>query len=162
MKNENQVLSDVSRVFRFEHWLRFYFVREQGEDVVLELTPVQLEKIHAEYHELGELAERMVDEKLSPELCRAFIVDFLRDRYDGKKYPMGMVPQVLDQPDFQMDLALFNVWASLHETQLEEGIVGFDKWDDFFREWKESDQGTQVMLSMQVGKQGNKVSTATN
>ena len=162
MKNDNQILSDVSRVFMFEHWLRFYFVQEAGDDVVLKLTPVQLNKIHAEYRELGELAERMVDEKLSPELCRTFIVDFLRDHYDGKKYPMGMVPQLLDQSSFQLELALFNVWANLHEGQLEEGILGFDKWESFFSEWKDSDQGNQVMLSMQVHNQGEKGSTATN
>lgn len=162
MNNENQVLSDVSRVFMFEHWLRFYFVQEQEGEISLELTSAQLKKIHGTYGELGELAERMNGENLSPEICRSFIVDFLRDQYDGKKYPMGMVPQLLDQPVFQLELALFNVWANLHEAQLEEGILGFEKWEDFFSTWKESEQGRQVLLSMQVRNRDDKASTATN
>jgi hypothetical protein len=162
MKNESMVLSDVTRVFMFEHWLRFYFVQDQGDDIRLELTSEQMEKIHSKYGELGELAERMNGEKLSPEACRTFIVDFLRDFYDGKKYPMGMVPQTLDQSQFQLELALFNVWSNLHEAQLEEGILGFEIWENFFKEWRESDQGRQVMLSMQVKDQGEEMSKTTN
>ncbi len=159
MSSENTALSDVTRVFMFEHWLRFYFVQDQDGEIRLELTSAQKDRIHAEYRELGELAERMDGEVLSPEKCRAFIVDFLRDQYDGKKYPMGMVPQILDQAEFQLELALFNVWSSLHETQLETGILGFEKWEAFFKEWKESDQGRQVLVSMQVKNKGEEVLT---
>jgi primosomal replication protein N len=75
---------------------------------------------------------------------------------------MGMVPQTLDQSQFQLELALFNVWSNLHEAQLEEGILGFEIWENFFKEWKESDQGRQVMLSMQVKDQGEEMSKTTN
>ncbi|WP_052507399.1 hypothetical protein [Desulfonatronovibrio magnus] len=146
-----EALKDISEVFKFELWLRFYFIQENDGKIMLKIEDQVLQKMKDEYEHLAGLAEQLNNTELSPAECQKAIVDHVFKQFDGKKYEMGYVPKILDMAPFKAEIQLFNTWAHLHEDQLDKNLLSFTKWNELYDEWKRSEnaQKMEVSLSMQ-------------
>ena len=58
----------IARIFRFEFWLRFYFVQEIDGALRLVLSEEEMKKL-AKYSPWDELAEDLQGKDLDPQLC---------------------------------------------------------------------------------------------
>ncbi|RQD63085.1 MAG: hypothetical protein D5R98_05170 [Desulfonatronovibrio sp. MSAO_Bac4] len=157
-----EALKEISEVFKFELWLRFYFIEQQDDKLRINLDPQVLEKMGNEYDHLAELASALNNIDLNPVVCQQAIVKHITTQFDGKKYEMGYVPKILDHAAFKAELELFNTWAHLHEEQLEKTILSFDKWKELYDEWKRSEnaQKMEMSLSMQNAQQSTGASSS--
>lgn len=154
-----EALKAVSEVFKFELWLRFYFIEEDNGRLRIDLDDQVLEKMGQEYGHLAKLASGLNRVDLDPETCRKAIVEHLMDQYDGNEYEIGYIPRILDNAAFKNEIQLFNAWAHLHESQLEKNIIGFDRWNELYNQWKLSESGQKMSLSLSMQEAGQKMDT---
>ncbi len=136
----------IARIFRFEFWLRFYFVQEIDGALRLVLSEEEMKKL-AKYSPWDELAEDLQGKDLDPQLCQTNLSTFLNRHYDGRQFVPGMVARVLDSRELEEAQEVFMIWIQAHEHALEQKIWDFDYWDTSFSLWKKSDTGQQVLLS---------------
>lgn len=148
MKDQTlEALQDIAEVFKFELWLRFYFIQEQDQSLRIDLEPEVLEKMKEDYGHLGRLAEQLNNREIDPSVCQKAIVEHILDEYDGKKYEIGYIPKILDMAVFKAEIELFNTWAHLHENQLDQKVLGFQKWMELYDEWKQSENARKMEMS---------------
>ncbi len=147
-------LVDTAKVFHFEFWLRYYFIQERDGNLFIELTDQQKKQMQAQFPDYWELAERVQDLPLSPELSQQSVVEFLQLNFENKKYPANTVLNILDSKEFSVEMYLFDTWVNLHESQLMQKIYGFDYWMTAFEEWKNSEKGQQLVQSVHLQMQG--------
>ncbi|MFP4108594.1 MAG: hypothetical protein ACLFP9_03125 [Desulfonatronovibrio sp.] len=145
-----EALKEISEVFKFELWLRFYFIEEEGERLQINLDEKVLEKMKQEYGHLAKLAADLNNTELNPVVCQKAIVEHLMDEFDGNKYEIGYIPKILDSAAFKAEIQLFNTWAHLHEEQLDKNILGFEKWKELYNEWKQSESARKIGLSLNM------------
>ncbi len=136
----------IAKIFRFEFWLRFYFVQEVDGALRLVLSEEEMKKL-AKYSPWDELAEDLLEKDLTPELCQTNLSTFLNRHYDGKQFVAGMVAKVLDSKELGQTQQMFTIWIQAHEQALEQKIWDFDHWEESFALWKKSDTGQQILLS---------------
>ncbi len=151
MARTKKIVSDLSAVVKFEQWVRFYFIKKDGDDLIIAPEPEHMEKIKTLYEDYYELVEAMCLVKMTPQTSQRLILDFIRDHFDGKEYKSTQIHNTLDSKDFAAEMYLFNMWLELHDNQLAEQIIGFDEWIGLYDTWKDSDQGQKVLLSMESG-----------
>lgn len=145
-----EALRDVSRVFHFEFWLRYYFVEEKDGKLFIALNEDQRRQVRDQFSEYWDLAERMVGVLLSPELSQRVVVEFLQLHMDGVKYSHAAINEVLDSKEFSVEMHLFDTWINLHEEQLMKKIYGFNTWMHIYGEWKDTDKTKQIAQSLRV------------
>ncbi|NCC25461.1 MAG: hypothetical protein EOM25_09760 [Deltaproteobacteria bacterium] len=145
MKDADQALQDVLEVFQFEYWLRFYFLLEEGGDFFIRLDEKTIERMALEYPHLVEFARRLNETHLTPEISRKLVGEHLFKHYEGQRYKPGLTESVLDGREFNQEMYLFNMWANLHERQLDEHLFPFERWETMFNEWKASESGAKVL-----------------
>jgi hypothetical protein len=151
MSKTKQIIEELSAVVKFEQWVRFYFIKKEGEDLVIAPEPEHMQKIKMLYAEYYELVEAMCLVKMTPQTSQQLILDFIRNHFDGQEYKSTQIHKALDSRDFSIEMYLFNMWLELHDDQLSEQIIGFDEWVGLYDTWKDSDQGQKVLLSMESG-----------
>lgn len=149
-------LHEVTRVFHFEYWLRFYFIEERDGSLYIHLTPEQTQQLQATYPDFWDLVERVQGEALSPEVSQRCVVEFLQVNFEGQKYSGATVLQILDSKEFSAEMYLFDTWVTVHEEQLSQKIYGFDYWMHVYAEWKNSDRTQQLRQSLLTGSQAEK------
>lgn len=154
----HNALNDMSKVFHFEFWLRYYFIEERDGALFIELTDEQLKQMQLQFPDFWELAETVKGRPLSPELSQQAVVEFLQVNFEGKKYPANTVLKVLDSKDFSVEMYLFDTWVSLHEEQLMQKIYGFDYWMHVYGEWKTTEKAQQLVQSLKVQLKGESAS----
>ena len=150
----HNALNDMSQVFHFEFWLRYYFIEEQDGSLFIKLTEEQKKQMQAKFPDYWELAESVLGRPLSPELSQQSVVEFLQVNFEGKKYPANTVLKVLDSKDFSVEMYLFDTWVDLHEEQLMQKIFGFDYWMHAYGEWKTTEKAQQLLQSLKLQMQG--------
>jgi hypothetical protein len=152
-------LEEISEVFKFEHWLRFYFIEENKGVLRINLDDRVMEKMEQEYGHLAALASTLNRIELDPVVSRQVIVEYLLDHFDGKKYEIGYIPKLLDSNSFKAEIELFNAWTHLYEDQLDKTTLSFAKWKDLYGEWKKSESAKKIglSLSMHGGQQNGQV-----
>lgn len=158
-------LEEISEVFKFEHWLRFYFIEENNGVLRINLDDRVMEKMKQEYGHLAALASTLNRIELDPVVSRQVIVEHLLDHFDGKKYEIGHIPKILDTAIFKTEIELFNAWTHLYEDQLEKTTLSFAKWKDLYDEWKQTESAKKIGLSLNmqvVQKEGQAQSKKTN
>lgn len=156
MTGTNTALNEISEVFHFEFWLRYYFVEERGDDLFIVITDEQMKKMQTQYPEYWELAERVKDQPLTPELSQMAVVEFLQLNLEGKKLSTNAVPKVLDSKDFSIEMYMFDTWVNLHEEQLSQKIFGFEYWMNAYGQWRGSEKALQMAQSLLVQIQGER------
>ena len=150
MATPHNALNDTVKVFHFEFWLRYYFIEEREGKLYISLTEEQLNQMQSQFPDYWELAERVKDKPLSPELSQRAVVEFLQLNFEGNRFPVNTIPKILDSKDFSTEMYLFDTWINLHEDQLMQKIYGFDHWMHVYEEWKETDQARQLAQSLVV------------
>ncbi|MBU4525216.1 MAG: hypothetical protein KUA37_07070 [Desulfomicrobium sp.] len=150
----HNALNDMARVFHFEFWLRYYFIKEKDEGLYIELSADQAKQMQTQFPDFWELADSVQGRPLSPELSQQSVVEFLQVHLEGKKFPANTVLQVLDSKEFSVEMYLFNTWLDLHEEQLMQKIFGFDYWMLIYDEWKTTEKAQQLTHSLKLQMQG--------
>ncbi len=142
-KTFHDALRDVAEIMQFENWLRFYFIQDEGDDLVLRVPEPAREKITSQYAHLVPLLEGMNDAAMSYEKSLSTVCQFVVTTLEGKQYPSGVVGSVFDSPEFQKEMQLFQIWVQVHEEQLEQAPMEFGTWKNLFTDWKNSEQVRQ-------------------
>ncbi|WP_291318318.1 hypothetical protein [Desulfonatronospira sp.] len=145
-----EAIKDLSRVFQFELWLRFYFIHDDEGRLSINLDEETLQKMEEKYGHLGQLARTLTGKEITPETCRQTIVEHIMHQFDGTKYDVGHVPRMMDHAVFKGEIQLFNTWAGLHEEQLDRKVLDFEKWIEIYEEWKSSESAQKVNLALNI------------
>ncbi len=145
-----EALKEISEVFKFELWLRFYFIEEEDGKLRINLDDQVIEKMEKEYGHLARIASSLNRIELDPVVCQKTIVEHLMDEFDGKKYEMGYIPKILDSAAFKTEIQLFNTWTQLYEEQLDKTTLSFGKWKELYDKWKRSESAEKIQLSLNM------------
>ncbi len=133
---------DTIRIFQFEQWIRFYYIKGEGDALCVEIPDEIMKRVEEEYPSLKSLAETMtgsIDYKKSHEIVCAHVASHL----DGTKYDMTVMPKVFDSPQFKIEMYVFNMWMKMHEPYLEEEIMFFSDWEEMWEEWNKLEEVQQ-------------------
>lgn len=129
-------LNAVSEVMKFETWLRFYFIIEDGEEIQVRIPDGVLEAIRDEHPNLVELAERYNGLTMDYETSRQEVCTFLGSKVGGVE--LDMIPRVMDSKELRLEMHLFHLWMTGHEAVLDEEYTDFNWWQDNFARWRDS------------------------
>lgn len=144
----DDAVSKISGVMKFEHWLRFYFVQEEGEALYIRIPEAALAKMDADYPEYMDLVHLLNNETITYEKSVSMVCQHIVSRFDGKVYPQGTVQEIFDTGNFQLEMHLFNLWAQHHEGQLDQSFFEFSKWMELYEEWKGSEQVQDMVAQL--------------
>jgi len=133
-------VKDVAEIMEFENWLRFYFVKEEGDTLFLHVPEQAFARIQELYPHLAGLVEELNNKAIDYETSISMVCQFVVRSLDGLKYPAGLVPEVFDNTDFQDEMQLFNSWTQSHEAQLDQGFLDFNTWVELYTAWKTSSE----------------------
>ncbi|XPV75860.1 MAG: hypothetical protein ACNI27_14650 [Desulfovibrio sp.] len=138
----NEILFDsaskeVLKVMIFETWLRFYFIKQDGEELRIEIPEDVIEQIKKETPEHLGLAELMNNDTIDFEKSQATVCAHINAHLDGQKYETGMVMGVFDSKQFKIDHYLFTVWLKRHEQIFDEEMHSFPDWVESYYGWRE-------------------------
>ena len=147
-KNFKPALKDCTDVCKFETWLRFYFVQEKGKELIINIPQKTLEHINSQYEYLSKLAQQLNNAVITPEKSKTAVTHFINQTLDGVKYQPGLIQQVLDSKDFTTELSAFNIWVNAHEDQLDQRVMDFQEWMQFFEAWKRTEKGQNTLLGL--------------
>ena len=128
----------VSEVMKFETWLRFYFIVEDGDEIVVRIPDGVLADMGEKHPHLKELAERYNGLAMDYETSRQEVCSFLGSRIEGVE--MDMIPRVMDSRELRLEMHIFHLWVTGHEAVLDEEFTDFDWWKDNFARWRDSDE----------------------
>ncbi|HAS88851.1 MAG TPA: hypothetical protein DCS48_06040 [Desulfovibrio sp.] len=136
----NQAVEDISEVFMFDHWMRFYFIFEEGKKLTVKVPEEVCSQVDKEYPGLKGLLDLMNNEEIDQQKSMNTVCSFIGARFDGTKYSSKIVPKVFDSKDFKMEMYLFNLWIKGHETYLESEVMDFNDWKELYSGWREQDE----------------------
>ncbi|MBF0481512.1 MAG: hypothetical protein HQK81_13520 [Desulfovibrionaceae bacterium] len=131
---------DVAEIFQFEHWLRFYFSKDRGGKMAIEMPPEAAAQARQSHPQLAGLIDTLNNSEIDYESSVRRVGEYVHKSLDGPKYGQRVVPTILDSKDFKVDLHLFSLWVRGHEALLDEKILDFGEWASLFAAWKATDQ----------------------
>jgi len=134
-----QAVARITEVVMFENWLRFYFIAEQGDKLLMSLPEKAMEQLKERYASFYDLALHLNGSEIDPKTSMREICLFVSGDFNGRPVPEYILTQVFDSPAFQAEMQLFNYWVQAHEEQLDAAFVEFSGWLDQYRLWKDSD-----------------------
>lgn len=130
----------ISEVVMFENWLRFYFIAEEGDRLLLRLPPQAEERLKAEVPQLFGLAESLNNREVDHQTSVQEVCVFVSKEIDGVSISEDRIGRVFDSIAFQLELQLFSSWVQAHEEQLDETFMNFPTWMQLYTEWKSQDK----------------------
>jgi hypothetical protein len=151
MEQFKEALKDLTDVCKFEHWLRFYFVRETEDGLLLDIPEEALETIKQSYGSLAELAEKLNQVLITPEISQQTMIAHISKTLDNQKHASNLIPSVLNSKSFEKEMTVFHIWVNAHENQLEQEVYGFRDWMQMFEAWKRTDKGQEMLGNLQSG-----------
>ena len=147
---ENAV-SDVSEIVRFEQWLRFYYVVEEGETLKLAVPEEVLEALRKDHAFLVPLAEMLNNGEITPELSQTTVCNFVGARLDGNKYALGVCDNIFDAAAYKIESYVFNLWLKGHEAYLDERAHTFAEWEEMYSEWRKLEEVRDYVAKLTQG-----------
>ncbi|MFP4314935.1 MAG: hypothetical protein ACOC24_04055 [Desulfovibrionales bacterium] len=144
-KKFQKTVEEVFEIFMFEHWLRFYFVKEKDSVLSVEIPDKALDKIREEYPALAPLAEALNGEVISPEVCQRKICEHISITVEQRQTDSEMVPSVLNSPRMNQEIFVFNLWVEGHEEQLDSRFLDFASWKEIYLKWKSTDEAREFI-----------------
>lgn len=138
--NTESETARIAEVVMFENWLRFYFIAEEGEALVLRLPEKAMEQLKKRYAEFYELAEYLNGEEVTHESSLKAVCMFVAGGFGGRALPESVVAEVFDSAVFHQELQLFSSWVQSNEEQLDQQFLEFSQWRDLYARWKETDE----------------------
>lgn len=146
--NFKQALKDVTDMCKFELWLRFYYVQQNENGLVLEIPEDVMEHLKQEYPLLSGLAERLKSDTITPEKSQTTLINYIGEKLDGIKYDAEFIPSVLNSKSFEAEINAFHMWVNAHEDQLEQENMDFKEWMQFFEAWKRTEKGQEILSEL--------------
>ena len=136
----NRAVEDISEVFMFDHWMRFYFIFEEGKKLMVNVPEEVCTQIEKDYPNLKGLVDLMNNEEIDQQKSMNNVCSFIGARFDGTKYSDKIVPKVFDSKDFKMEMYIFNLWIKGHESYLESEVMTFNDWKELYEGWRDQDE----------------------
>jgi len=128
----------VTEVMKFETWLRFYFIVEEGDEMRMSIPDGVMNDIREKFPHLVELAERYNGMTMDYETSRDEVCTFLGTKVQDVE--QDMVPRVMDSRELRLEMHLFHLWMTGHEAVLDEEFMDFAWWQENFARWRDSDE----------------------
>lgn len=144
-------ISRIAKVVMFENWLRFYFIAEEGETLVLRLPEKALQRLKESYPQYHELAEHLNNREIDHQTSMREVCLFVSGSFNDAPLPEGVLALVFDSKEFQMELQLFSYWVQAHEEQLDAAFLEFAEWLKAFDAWKNSDDVREKARHLSAG-----------
>ncbi|EPR44745.1 hypothetical protein dsx2_1373 [Desulfovibrio sp. X2] len=135
-----QAVVDAAQVMRFDHWMRFYFLKEKDGKLVYEVPAEAVAEVQANHSHLEGLLDMVNERETDQERSTTAVCSFIAARLDGMVYKEGTISEVFDSPAFKIEMYLFSLWNQSHEAMLDENPVDFTEWERLYAEWRESSQ----------------------
>ncbi len=153
----SQAVKDATLVLRFEHWLRFYYLKDKGGKLVYEIPADVLASLAEEHPHLHGLADVFNNEETDQERSTTTVCTFMAARLDGQAHPEGVMNAVFDSAAFKIEMYLFSLWNQSHEGLLDQETRSFGEWEGLFAEWRESEQvkAYEAKLVLSPGQKGS-------
>jgi hypothetical protein len=128
----------VVQVIMFENWLRFYFIEEDGEALVIRLPEKAMEQLKSRYADFFDLADRLNNREVDHQTSMSEVCLFVTNDFSARRLPEDLATRVFDSARFMLEMQLFGSWVQSHEEQLDQGFLEFNAWLERFRQWRES------------------------
>jgi hypothetical protein len=141
-------LRDVAEIFQFEHWLRFYFSKDEGGKMSIEMPAEAAAQAKQRYPQLAGLIDSLNFSEIDYESSVRQVGEYVHKSLDGPKYAQNVVSSVLDSKDFKIDLHLFSLWVRGHEALLDEKIFDFAEWISLYAAWKATEEVKRYAQSL--------------
>ncbi|MBG0789022.1 MAG: hypothetical protein H0S80_00830 [Desulfovibrionaceae bacterium] len=138
--NVNNAAKDALEIFQFDQWLRFYFIKEKGDELWIEIPDDVLSGIEEKQPELFRFADMVNNAVVDYKRSQENVCSFVAARLDGQKYESSILPQVFDNATFKVEMYMFNVWLKMHESHLDEEYMDFDGWLEMYKGWNSMDE----------------------
>ena len=117
----------------FEQWLRFYFITEEGEALVLHVPENVALRVRENASDLADLMDDLTDRQLEAADALAVVFAAAAEMLGEG----GPAPEALfSDPALQTELGLFRGWVQEHERELDEKLYGFRAWLQRFDDWQ--------------------------
>jgi len=133
----------VADVIMFENWLRFYFISEEGDRLLIRLSEKAMEQIRQRCRAYCDLAAMLNNEEVDHQRSLKAVSLLISGSFDGVLLAGDELADIFDSPKFQLELHLFTHWLQSHEEKLDERFMGFDEWQKAFALWKDTDEVKQ-------------------
>lgn len=148
MAINKHAVADVAEIIHFEHWIRFYFIREEGETLKVEIPSDVMDEIEKNHPALLDLAKLMDGNSIDFQSSMETVMAFVSSRLDGAKYTTNTITNMLDSKDFQVEMQLFNLWLQGHEGYLDEKARSFGEWQELYEGWLNLDKVQEFKAKM--------------
>lgn len=133
-------VKDALEVFQFDQWLRFYFVKQKGEELWVEIPDEAIKWIQDNHPEMHRFADLVNNSATDYKRSQDNVCSYIAARFDGQKYENTVLPQVFDNATFKVEMYIFNVWLKMHEPHLDEEYMDFDGWMEMYEGWNAMDE----------------------
>ncbi len=135
-----RALEDVSEVFMFDQWLRFYFIHEEDKKLIVKVPKEVGDQVEKDFPVMKGLLDMFNNEEIDQQKSTNNVCAFIGARFDGTKYTGKIIPKVFDSKNFKIDTYLFSLWMKGHETYLESEVMTFGDWKELYAGWKDQDE----------------------
>ncbi len=152
-----QAVKDATQVLRFEHWLRFYYLKDKDGKLVYEIPEEMQTRVREQHPNLQGLVDVLHNEETDQERSTTTVCAFVAARLDGQAHPEGVMAAVFDSPAFKIEMYLFSLWNQSHEGLLDQEERDFSEWERLFAEWRQSEQvkAYEAKLVLSPGQKGS-------
>lgn len=141
-------LKFVTDACKFEHWLRFYFCKEDNQKLYLKLSEELRTHLKKNYPELNKLALELSAQEITPEFSQRTLIQFISKEMEELGIKEQLIFSVLNSKSFEVEMGVFHLWVQAHEDQLDEKVFDFQDWMQMFEAWKRTEKGQHLLLSL--------------
>ncbi len=141
-------VKDAIEIFQFDQWLRFYFVKQDGEELRIEVPDEVMNQIKEDHPALYRLADLVNDAVTDYKRAQENVCAYVGARLDGQKYEATVLPQVFDSPAFKIEMYIFNIWLKMHEPHLDEDYMNFAGWLEMYDGWNSMEEVKQYRAKL--------------
>ncbi len=133
-------VKDAVEVFQFDQWIRFYFVKQKGEELWIEIPDDVIKHLQDDLPHLHRFADLVNNAATDYKRSQDNVCSYIAARLDGAKYEKTVLPQVFDNATFKIEMYIFNVWLKMHEQHLDEKYMAFPEWLEMYEGWNSMDE----------------------
>lgn len=133
-------INDIAEVVMFENWLRFYFIAEEDDKLVLRLPEKAMEQIKRRYAKFYDLADYLNNLEIDHSTSLKAVCMFVSGGSKDARLADDEIAKIFDNPAFHLELQIFSSWVQAHEEQLDRRFMEFSEWQKEYAAWKESEE----------------------
>jgi len=131
---------DALEIFQFDQWIRFYFIKQKGEELWIEIPKEIIAELEEKDSHLHNYADMVNEAATNYTRSQENVCSYIASRLDGQKYEQTVLPQVFDNATFKVEMYMFNVWLKMHESHLDEEYMNFEGWMEMYEGWNSMDE----------------------